>query len=141
MKKYRRSSVKVIGLTGGFGTGKSYAAGVFKSMGARVIDADKLAHDALKKSSGTYRKIKAAFGQYALDKSGNIDRKKLARAVFSDEKLLKKLNAIIHPGVIRAIKANIRNSQKNEVVVLDAPLLIEARKYCRQNCSCYLLER
>jgi len=126
MKKYRRGSARIIGLTGGFGTGKSYAACVFKSLGARVIDADKIAHDALKKTSGEYRKIRIAFGPSVLDKSGNIDRKRLAGAVFGDRDLLKRLNAIIHPGVIRAIKSKIRNSSKDGVIVLDAPLLIEA---------------
>ena len=126
MKKYRRGSTKIIGLTGGFGTGKSYAAGVFKSLGARVIDADKIAHGALKKASGEHRKIRAAFGPSVLDRAGNIDRKRLAGAVFGDGKLLKKLNAIIHPGVVRAIKSKIRDSSKYEVVVVDAPLLIEA---------------
>jgi len=126
MKKYRRGSANIIGLTGGFGTGKSYVAGVFKSLGVRVIDADKIAHGALRKTSGEYRKIKAAFGPSVLDKSGNIDRKRLAGAVFGDRDLLKRLNAIIHPGVIKAIKSKIRNSSKAGVIVLDAPLLIEA---------------
>lgn len=126
MRKYRRSSAKIIGLTGGFGTGKSYVAGIFRSLGARVIDADKIAHDALKKSSGTYRKITAAFGPSVLDRKGNIDRKLLARAVFGDRTLLKKLNTIIHPGVIRTIKSEIRKSPRDGVIVIDAPLLIEA---------------
>ena len=126
MKKYRKGSAKIIGLTGGFGTGKSYAAGVFKSLGARVIDADKIAHGALKKTSEECRKIRTAFGPSVLDKSGNIDRKRLACAVFGDRDLLKKLNAIIHPGVVKAIKSEIRNSSKGGVVVVDAPLLIEA---------------
>jgi len=116
----------IIGLTGGFGTGKSYAAGVFRSLGARVIDADKIAHDALKKTAVEYKKIKAAFGSPVFDDNGNIDRKRLASAVFGNRDLLKRLNSIIHPGVIRTIKSEIRKSPKLAVVVIDAPLLIEA---------------
>lgn len=115
----------VIGLTGGFGTGKSYASGIFKSLGARVIDADKIAHSVLKKGTVPYEKIKAVFGNSVLDKSKNIDRRILARTVFGDRKLLKRLNSIVHPEVIRIIKAEIRSSPRKGVLVIDAPLLIE----------------
>ena len=91
-----------------------------------MIDADKIAHSALKKGSGPYRKIKAVFGPSVLDKSKNIDKRILARIVFGDRKLLKRLNAIIHPGVVRMIKAQIRSSPRSGVLVIDAPLLIEA---------------
>ncbi|MFA6078808.1 MAG: dephospho-CoA kinase [Candidatus Omnitrophota bacterium] len=116
----------VIGLTGGFCTGKSCAADVFKSLGAKVLDADSIAHQSLKKGAAGYKKIVKAFDRGILDRRGEIDRKKLAEIVFNEKKALKKLERIIHPGVIRSIKRAIREARKNDIIVIDAPLLIEA---------------
>jgi dephospho-CoA kinase len=116
----------VIGLTGSFCTGKSYAASIFKSLGAKVVDADKVAHAALKKGTVEYRKIVRVFGPKILNARGNIDRKTLAGVVFNDKRSLEKLEAIIHPGVIKHIKCAVKKARKNDVIVIDAPLLIEA---------------
>lgn len=116
----------VIGLTGGFGTGKSYVAGIFKSLGAKVIDADVLAHDSIKRGSPAYKKVVSLFGPFVLKAGREIDRPKLGRLVFGNKRLLKRLDEIIHPEVINAIKVKIRQAAKNDVVVIDAPLLIEA---------------
>jgi len=117
----------VIGLTGSFGTGKTFVASVFKSLGARIIDADEIAHEVIRKGRPAHKKIAAAFGSDILGLSGEIDRKKLAGAAFANPKTLAKLNSIVHPEVIRAIKARIRTAGKDAVVVVDAPLLVEAR--------------
>ena len=114
----------IVGLTGGFGTGKSYAASIFKKLGAKVIDADKLAHKALKKGSAAYKRIVAVFGKSILDSKGSIKRKPLGKIVFNDKKRLAKLNKIVHPYVIGAIKNRIKAS-KNEVLIIDAPLICE----------------
>lgn len=114
----------IVGLTGGFGTGKSFVAGIFKRLGAKIIDADKLAHKTLKKGSITYKKIIAVFGRSILDAEGRIDRKKLGRIVFGNKREISGLNRIIHPVVIRQIKNNIRKS-KNDILVVDAPLICE----------------
>ncbi len=116
----------VIGLTGSFCTGKSYAASVFKSLGAKVLDADRIAHAALKKGAIEHRMIVSAFGESILDESGNIDRKKMGGLVFNEKRALKKLEAIVHPGVIKHIKEAIKKARKIDVIVIDAPLLIEA---------------
>jgi dephospho-CoA kinase len=117
----------VIGVTGGMGTGKSFVASELGSLGARVIDADKLAHECLKKSAFTYKKIIREFGKGILDSRGNIDRKKLAAVVFEDKEELEKLNSMIHPEVIRRIKGIISSTRRHKAVVIDAPLLVEAR--------------
>lgn len=117
----------VVGLTGSFGTGKSFVAGIFKSLGAVVIDADRLAHEAIKKGSPAYRRIVKTFGATILDTGGEIDRRKLGRIVFTDPDELKLLNSIVHPEVIKNIKDKIRKYTDKKVVVIDAPLLIEAR--------------
>ena len=115
----------VIGLTGSFGTGKTFVASIFRSLGAKVLDADKIAHDVIKKRQPAYKKIVAAFGDSALAKNGEIDRKKLAGIVFEDTRKLNKLNSIVHPEVVNFIKSRIRKAGKGEIIVIDAPLLVE----------------
>jgi dephospho-CoA kinase len=117
---------KVVGLTGGFGTGKTSVASVFRSLGARVIDADAIARSAVSRGSGAYKKILAAFGPGVLGKAKEIDRPGLAAIVFADPKALARLNRIVHPEVIDKIKCIIRGCGKHQVVVVDAPLLVEA---------------
>ena len=114
----------IVGLTGGFGAGKSYAASIFKKLGAKVIDADKLAHKAIRKGDAVHKRIAAVFGKSILDPKGSIKRKALGKIVFNDKKRLAKLNKIIHPYVIGKIKNSIKAS-KNEVLIIDAPLICE----------------
>ena len=126
MKRLKRNKKRVIlGVTGTFGSGKSTVANMFKSFGAELIDADKIAHRVIRPGSEIYKKIINAFSRSILKKNKTIDRKKIAKVVFKDKKLLQKLNRIIHPEVIKIIENQICASTK-EIVVLDAPLLIEA---------------
>jgi len=127
--KKRRCGVKVIGLTGGFKTGKSTVTRMLLELGAEVIDADKLAHKALKPDSSTYKKIIKEFGEKFLDDEGRINRRKLAKLVFSNKEKLNLLNSIIHPYVIDKVKEKIyrtKQSNPNTIVIVDAPLLYEA---------------
>ncbi len=118
---------KVIGLTGSFGTGKTLVASVFKRLGARVLDADRIAHSACAKGKPAYREIVEVFGAGILDKDRKIDRSKLSGVVFSDGKKLTRLERIVHPHVVAAIRDGIKKAGPAGVVVVDAPLLIEAR--------------
>jgi dephospho-CoA kinase len=118
--------MKVIGLTGSFGSGKTFVASIFHSLGAKVIDADKLAHDVIRKPRAEYKRIVKLFGKGILNKQGQIDRKKLGSIVFADKVLLGKLNRIVHPQVIKQIKRSIGNARQSDVLVIDAPLLLEA---------------
>ncbi|MDD5174601.1 MAG: dephospho-CoA kinase [Candidatus Omnitrophota bacterium] len=117
--------MRIVGLTGGFGSGKSFVASLFKSLGAKVVDADKLGHRAMKRGSVVYRKIVAAFGKNILKSDLSINRKALAGIVFANKKDLARLNDIIHPGIIREITGRIRTAAKNEVLIVDAPLICE----------------
>ena len=117
--------MRIIGLTGGFGSGKSFVASLLKRLGAKVVDADKLGHKALKKGSTTYKRVVAAFGKKILAPDHSIDRKALAGIVFVNRKNLSKLNRIVHPGIIRDISKRIRGAAKSEVLVVDAPLICE----------------
>jgi len=115
----------VAGITGIFGSGKSTVAGIFKSFGADVIDADKLAHKHLLSQTRTYKRIVDSFGESIIGLRGQIDRRKLAKLVFHDKGMLSKLNSIIHPQVVRDIRLKAGESRKR-LVILDAPLLLEA---------------
>ena len=117
----------IIGLTGSFGTGKTFVASIFKDLGARVIDADRIAHKTIRKGSPAYKRIVKLFGKKILSKDGEIKRSQLGHIVFSNKALLRKLNNIVHPYVIKEIKRSIRSAGKTDTVVVDAPLLLEAR--------------
>ena len=115
----------VIGITGGFGTGKTTVARIFKKLGATVIDADKIVHSQLKKNKKLIKKIISEFGKGILNKRKDIDKRKLSELVFKDRKKLKKLTKIVHPKVISIIKSEAKKNKKR-IIIIDAPLLIEA---------------
>jgi dephospho-CoA kinase len=119
---------RVIGVTGSFGTGKTTVARMFRRLGAKVIDADSIAHEALRKGSSTYRKVVREFGCGVLDSSLNVDRRRLAGIAFRDRGRLARLCALIHPAVIEEITRRLGSSatRPRRAVVIDAPLLIEA---------------
>jgi len=108
---------KIIGLTGGFGTGKSTVAGMFRKLGAKVIDCDRIGHAILKNNKIIRQRLRKEFG--TLTRSG------LGKIVFSSPQKLKKLNRIMHPAIIKEVKNRLR-SIKSGLAVIDAPLLIEA---------------
>jgi len=119
----------IIGVTGSFATGKSTVAAMFKRFGAKVLNADKIAHRLMRQGTTLYKKIVKEFGPKMLTGYGAIDRAKLAAVIFCDRKPLDKLCGIIHPAVISDIRKSIRDTAKKgrvPAIVIDAPLLIEA---------------
>lgn len=107
------------------GSGKSTVAAMLARLGAKVIDADKIAHRLIRARGPAYIKIVRIFGRGILDKNKEINRKALGRIAFSDDKLLKKLDGCLHPAIIAAIKKSIRKAAPG-IIILDAPLLLEA---------------
>jgi len=116
----------IIGLTGSFGTGKSTVARLFKKYRAFIIDADEINHQILKENKPVIKKIAGLFGREILAKDGTINRKNLAQLVFKNKKDLSKLCKISHPIIIVQIKNRIKKINRNSLIVIDAPLLIEA---------------
>ena len=114
----------IIGITGSIGSGKTSVAKIFGRHGFEVIDADKIAHNLLKKNFPAYKKIIQSFGNEFLDKNNNISKKKLGDLVFIDVKKLKKLNSMIHPMIIVNIKNTLKKIKNNKIII-DAPLLLE----------------
>lgn len=119
--------MKVIGLTGGIASGKSTISMLLKNRGAVIIDADKIAREIMTPGKPVWHAVIEHFGREILLDGKNIDRKKLGRIVFSDQKLLETLNSITHPAIVQEIKERLDYYRhKNEkVVVVDAALLLE----------------
>ena len=117
------------GLTGGAGSGKSTVAALFTELGARVIDADRVAHEVVRSPHPAYHEIVREFGFEILDSEGEIDRKRHAAIVFANPEKLKILNAIVHPRVIERIERLAEGFlllDPKAVVLVDAALLYEA---------------
>jgi dephospho-CoA kinase len=115
----------LIGLTGNIGTGKSTVAGMLAELGAEVIDADKVAHEVMRAGTPAHAAVVAAFGLGVLASDGEIDRKRLGALVFTDPTALARLEAIVHPATVDAIRRRIGTTSAG-VVVLEAIKLIEA---------------
>src|SRR3989442_4874689 len=118
--------MKVLGLTGGIGSGKSMVASMFAQLGADVIDADQLARDVVELGQPALVEIATAFGRDVLLPDGRLDRGKLGRIIFADPVARGKLNAITHPRIRERIDAEIAaRGSRPGVLVVDIPLLYE----------------
>ena len=132
---WKSGPIPVIGLVGGIGSGKSRVAAFLADKGAQVLDADAVGH-ALLDQPPTRDPVVERFGGLILDRSGSpdsppqIDRKKLAAIVFSDDVALRALEALLHPRMRQTFeKAISRAARKQQcaAVVLDAAVLFEAK--------------
>jgi len=119
--------MKVIGLTGGIGSGKSTVSRFLKELGATIIDVDKVWHGALRPDTEVWQKIVAAFGKEIVTPDGNIDRKWLGEIVFGNLEALARLNNIMRPWMYETVKAQLEDYRwwGVKVVVLELPLLVE----------------
>jgi dephospho-CoA kinase len=118
----------VVGLTGGFGSGKSTVAGMLRELGARVIDADKVAHQLYQPGTPAFDEVVGAFGREIVGENGEIDRRRLGRKVFGNPQALKRLNAILHPRISDRVKQILEGwrGEGVKVAVVEAALLFEA---------------
>jgi len=120
--------MKIIGLTGGIGSGKSTVSRFLTELGAVILDVDKVGHEAFKPDTDVWREVMAAFGRQVVTPNGDIDRKKLGEIVFGSPESLSRLNQIMHPRMYDMVKAQLEEYRRQgaDVVFLKAPLLIEA---------------
>ena len=120
--------MKVIGLTGGVGSGKSTVSHFLAELGAVIANADEVGHEAFKLDTEIWHQVVAAFGGQIITPDGNIDRKKLGNIVFGNAESLYRLNQIMHPRMYDMVKAQLEEYRRQGaiVVVLEAPLLLEA---------------
>lgn len=123
--------MKIIGITGGVGAGKSRILDILKSQyQAEIIEADQVARELEEPGREGYQKLIASFGTEILDDTGIIDRKKFAEMIFQDKEALKKVNGMIHPMAWEEIKRQVRASGAELVAVEAALFDEESRSFC-----------
>lgn len=121
--------MKVIGITGGVGSGKSAVTTILvEKYHAYHINTDIIAREQMQKDGVSFKKVVKAFGTDILAADGEIDRKKLGEIVFHDDEKLKKLNQLTHPNVKKAVKKIIRQKKKEKVpfVLMESAILYRA---------------
>ena len=117
-----------IGLSGGIGSGKTEASRILQEMGAEVISADQVGHQAYEPHTDAWKQVVETFGDDILQPDGQIDRKKLGAIVFSNPAEMAKLNAIMHPRMHTMMEEHLRELKAKgaQVAVLEAAILVEA---------------
>jgi len=121
------SSMKVLGLTGGIGMGKSAAADFFRARGIPVVDTDELAHLLVEPGQPALAQVVAAFGSRVARPDGQLRRDELARIVFADPAARKRLEHILHPAIRARWRAQIETwrAEGRSLAVVVIPLLFE----------------
>jgi len=121
--------MRIVGLTGGIASGKSTVSNLFKSHDIPVVDADVIARDVLKKGTGGWKKVVAAFGEDILQANGEVDRPRLGQIVFSDPAKRQLLNRLLASYISSGIFWEIVKLWMKgfKVIVLDVPLLFETK--------------
>ncbi len=120
--------MKVLGVTGTIGSGKSTVCRILEQLGCPVVDADLEAHMTYRRGTRTWEAVVSAFGERVLTSEGEIDRKALGSIVFANDEALALLNSIVHPATRRRVKrrlTRLRNEGRAWTAV-EATLLIEA---------------
>ena len=115
-----------VALTGGIATGKSYCLQHFAELGVPVVDADKLAREAVSPGSPGLRAVVERFGDHVIAADGSLDRPALGRIIFGDARARAALEAIIHPEVYRHIRQWFANlPAATRIAIADIPLVFE----------------
>jgi dephospho-CoA kinase len=126
----RGAAVKVVGLTGGIGSGKSVASRILGELGGLVIDADRVGHETYAPGTPGWDQVVAEFGPSVVAPDGTIDRKRLGAIVFAEPDKLARLNAIVHPLIRTSIAERVaaaRAAGGVPGVVIEAAVLVEAK--------------
>ncbi|RZF44530.1 hypothetical protein LSTR_LSTR002303 [Laodelphax striatellus] len=132
----------IIGLTGGIASGKTAVSEYLQTLGAHVINADKLGHEVYQVGKPTYQNILTEFGEKVCRQDGSIDRSALGSIVFGDKHKLLKLNSIVWPAIRDLLNERITNfvqtHGKHNIIVFEAALLLQAKwdDYCHEVWTC-----
>lgn len=122
--------MKVIGITGGIGSGKSLVAKILMDKyGAHFINTDRIAKEQMDVGGVSYAGVVDYFGHGILAEDGSIDRKKLSEIVFQDKEKLQKLNNLTHPNVLTAVQEELASLRRAGVVkyaIIETALMIES---------------
>jgi dephospho-CoA kinase len=120
--------MRVVGLTGGIGSGKSTISRRLEQLGAVVIDVDRVAHGTYKRGQPAFDELVKRFGQSIVGDGGEIDRAKLGAAVFGNPDKMKLLTEVVWPATYRAAREAIQREREKgtAVVILEAAVLVEA---------------
>jgi dephospho-CoA kinase len=119
------SEPRVIGLTGNIATGKSEVGRILEGLGARLIDADEVAHEVMRPGAPAFQAVVEAFGRQILADDGSVDRGRLGAIVFRDPGALRRLEQVVHPATVARVEKLIA-AAREPVVVVEAIKLIEA---------------
>ena len=120
--------MKIIGITGPIGCGKSYVADIFREFGIDGIDTDKIYHELTSEYSDTVRALEVEFGKAVVSADGSLNRKTLGEIVFNSPEKLKRLNEITHKSVTDKALAiiNEKRAQGCKALVVEVPLMFES---------------
>ena len=119
--------MKVTGVTGGVGAGKSMVLELLKKeYGARLFPADEIGRKLMEPKGACFAPVVKAFGKAVVKADGRLDRGKIAEIVFGDEEALGQLNGIIHPAVRREIETGLQKLKEEDLAVIESAILLEA---------------
>lgn len=124
----------LVGLTGGFASGKSFVGATLAELGCHLIKADELGHQVLSPGGEAYDAVIHEFGDAILDDDAMIDRRRLAALVFTDPERLERLNQFVHPAVFqreRELEAEFARRDPDGITVVEAAILVETGSYKR----------
>lgn len=115
----------IIGLTGSYGSGKTTVTEMFRTLGARIIDADAIAREIVEPSMPAYHEIVAEFGNEVVLENSQLNRQRIREIIFTNPRKRQRLNEIMHPK-IRQVELELLEKWRNEpLVVFSVPLLLE----------------
>ena len=119
--------VKIIGLTGNIASGKTTVGEMFEKLGAKVIDADRVARSVVEPQKPAWKEIVDTFGSGVLNSEGTVDREKLGNIVFNNEDKRALLNEITHPRIAQEITELIESERKGgtRIIIIEAALIVE----------------
>ena len=118
-----------IGLTGGIGSGKSTVATLLASLGAAIVDTDRIARELTLPGGAGIAPLQAAFGDAAIAADGSLDRARMRDLAFADATAKERLEAILHPLIGMEVEREAMSANTAPAIVFDVPLLVESRRW------------